>query len=87
MEVPFLFYVGFVAFIVAMLFVDLRFFHAQEHEPTIKESAAWVAVWVSLAIAFGVGILVLEGGNLAGQYFAGYLIEYSLSVDNMFVSS
>jgi tellurite resistance protein TerC len=85
MEVPFLFYVGFIAFIVAMLFVDLKFFHAEEHEPTIKESAAWVAVWISLALAFGVGILVLEGGNLAGQYFAGYLIEYSLSVDNMFV--
>jgi len=85
MEVPFWFYVGFIAFIVAMLFVDLKFFHAEEHEPTIKESAAWVAVWVALALAFGVGILVLEGGNLAGQYFAGYLIEYSLSVDNMFV--
>jgi tellurite resistance protein TerC len=85
MEVSFLFYVGFIAFIVAMLLVDLKFFHAKEHEPTIKESATWVAVWVSLALAFGVGILVLEGGNLAGQYFAGYLIEYSLSVDNMFV--
>jgi tellurite resistance protein TerC len=68
-----------------MLLVDLKFFHAEEHEPKIKESATWVAVWVTLAVAFGIGILVLEGTNLAGQYFAGYLIEYSLSVDNMFV--
>ena len=85
MEVSFLFYAGFIAFILAMLFVDLKFFHAKEHEPKLKESATWVAVWVSLAVAFGIGILVLEGSNLAGQYFAGYLIEYSLSVDNMFV--
>ena len=85
MEVSFLFYAGFIAFIVAMLFVDLKFFHAEEHEPKLKESATWVAVWVTLAVAFGIGILVLEGSNLAGQYFAGYLIEYSLSVDNMFV--
>ena len=85
MEVSFLFYAGFIAFIVAMLFIDLKFFHAEEHEPKIKESATWVAVWVTLAVAFGIGILVLEGTNLAGQYFAGYLIEYSLSVDNMFV--
>ncbi|HEY7875153.1 MAG TPA: TerC family protein [Actinomycetota bacterium] len=85
MEVSPLFYAGFIAFIVAMLLVDLKFFHAEEHEPKIKESATWVAVWVTLAVAFGIGILVLEGTNLAGQYFAGYLIEYSLSVDNMFV--
>jgi tellurite resistance protein TerC len=85
MEVSFLFYVAFIAFIVAMLFIDLKFFHAEEHEPKLKESATWVAVWVTLALAFGIGILVLEGSNLAGQYFAGYLIEYSLSVDNMFV--
>jgi tellurite resistance protein TerC len=85
MEVSPLFYAGFIAFIVAMLLVDLKFFHAEEHEPTIKESATWVAVWVSLAILFGIGILLTEGSSHAGQYFAGYLIEYSLSVDNMFV--
>jgi tellurite resistance protein TerC len=85
MEVSPLFYAGFIAFIVAMLLVDLKFFHAEEHEPSLKESATWVGVWVSLAVLFGIGILVTEGSSRAGQYFAGYLIEYSLSVDNMFV--
>lgn len=85
MHVPLVFYSGFIAFIVAMLLVDLKLFHAQEHEPSVRESATWVAVWVSLAILFGLGILLLKGHRPAGEYFAGYLIEYSLSVDNMFV--
>jgi tellurite resistance protein TerC len=83
--VPPLVYVGFIGFVIAMLLVDLKFFHAEEHEPTMKESVTWVAVWVSLAVAFGIGLWVLEGGTRGGEYFAGYLIEYSLSVDNMFV--
>jgi tellurite resistance protein TerC len=78
-------YAAFLAFVVAMLLVDLRLFHAHEHEPTVKESATWVGVWVVLAIIFGLGVLVLEGTRFAGEYFAGYVIEYSLSVDNMFV--
>jgi tellurite resistance protein TerC len=85
MHVPLVFYAGFIVFIIAMLLIDLKLFHAQEHEPSLKESAAWVGVWVALAVAFGLGILVLKGHRPAGEYFAGYLIEYSLSVDNMFV--
>jgi tellurite resistance protein TerC len=77
--------VGFIGFVIAMLLVDLKLFHAEEHEPSVRESATWVGIWVALAVAFGIGLLVLEGGELAGEYFAGYLIEYSLSVDNMFV--
>ena len=68
-----------------MLFVDLKLFHAEEHDPTMKESITWVAIWVSLAIVFGISLWALEGGRRGGEYFAGYLIEYSLSVDNMFV--
>lgn len=75
----------FVAFVGAMLLVDLLFFHAHEHDPTPKESGAWVAVWVSLAVLFGLGVFLWHGAHSAGEYFAGYLIEYSLSVDNMFV--
>lgn len=85
MEVAWYWYVGFIAFVVAMLVVDLRLFHAEEHEPTVKESGTWVAIWVGLALAFGVVVLLWEGATVAGEYFAGYLIEYSLSVDNMFV--
>jgi tellurite resistance protein TerC len=84
-EVPWLFYAGFIAFVIAMLLIDLRLFHAEEHEPTIRESATWVGIWVGLALLFGLGILVIEGSRFAQEYFAGYLIEYSLSVDNMFV--
>jgi tellurite resistance protein TerC len=84
-DVPWFFYAGFIAFVVAMLLVDLKLFHAHEHEPSIRESATWVAIWVGLALAFGVGVFLIQGGRIGGEYFAGYLIEYSLSVDNMFV--
>lgn len=80
-----LIYVAFIAFVLAMLLVDLKFFHAEEHEPTAKESGTWVVVWVALAIAFGIGVWVFSGGQRAAEFFTGYLIEYSLSVDNMFV--
>lgn len=81
-------YVGFVAFVLAMLLVDLKVFHTEAHAPSIKQSGAWVAVWVGLAVAFGISLSFgfLDGNpSKAADYFAGYLIEYSLSVDNMFV--
>lgn len=84
-EVSPLVYIGFIGFVVAMLLIDLKLFHAEEHEPTMRESVTWVAIWVSLAVAFGIGLWALEGATRGGEYFAGYLIEYSLSVDNMFV--
>jgi tellurite resistance protein TerC len=68
-----------------MLIVDLRFFHGEDHEPTAKEAGTWLAVWVAMGIAFGLFLLIWKGSNEGGKYFAGYLIEYSLSVDNMFV--
>jgi tellurite resistance protein TerC len=83
--VPWYIYVGFIAFVIAMLLVDLKLFHADSHDPTPKESGTWVAIWVSLALLFGGVVWVWKGGTAAGEYFAGYLIEYSLSVDNMFV--
>ena len=85
MAVPWYAYAAFIAFVVAMLLVDLRLFHAEEHAPSARESATWIAVWVGLALAFGVGVFLIQGPRLGGEYFAGYLIEYSLSVDNMFV--
>ena len=79
-------YAAFTAFVIAMLFVDLRLFHTEpEDEPSVKQSATWVGIWVGLALAFGVVVAIWKGGSTAGEYFAGYLIEYSLSVDNMFV--
>lgn len=82
---PWYLYAGFVAFVLAMLLVDLKLFHAREHAPTLREAGAWVGVWVALGLGFGLIVLAWRGPALAAQYFAGYLIEYSLSVDNMFV--
>ena len=83
--VPWYLYVGFIAFVIAMLLIDLRFFHAEEHEPTPRESATWVGIWVTLALAFGVVVFFWKGTDTGIEYFTGYLLEYSLSVDNMFV--
>lgn len=83
--VPWYLYAGFIAFVLAMLLVDLKLFHRDEREPTPKESGTWVAIWVALAIVFGVIVFFWRGPQVAGEFFAGYLIEYSLSVDNMFV--
>ncbi|MGH2752825.1 MAG: TerC family protein [Actinomycetota bacterium] len=82
---PWYLYADFIAFVLAMLLVDLKLFHAEEHEPTTRESATWVAIWVSLAVIFGIVVAFWKDGGTSAEYFAGYLIEYSLSVDNMFV--
>ncbi|MBP2336850.1 tellurite resistance protein TerC [Saccharothrix coeruleofusca] len=55
------------------------------HEPTIRESAAWSAFYIGLALLFGVGIGLVNGWGFGGEYFAGYLTEKALSVDNLFV--
>ena len=83
--VPWYLYAGFIAFVIVMLLVDLKLFHTEEHDPTPRESGMWVGIWVGLALAFGVVVWGWKGGTRAAEYFAGYLIEYSLSVDNMFV--
>jgi tellurite resistance protein TerC len=78
-------YVAFIAFVIGMLLIDLKLFHAEEHEPSFRESATWVCVWVALALVFGAIVFFWRGSTPSAEYFAGYLIEYSLSVDNMFV--
>ncbi|MEV4173541.1 TerC family protein [Nonomuraea sp. NPDC049709] len=55
------------------------------HEPSFKECVGWVSFYVSLAVAFGVGLLVFSGPAHGGEFFAGWITEYSLSVDNLFV--
>ncbi|MEW2619731.1 TerC family protein [Streptomyces sp. NPDC048106] len=55
------------------------------HEVSIKEAGVWTGIWIVLAGLFGVGLLVLGGGRPAGEFFAGYITEKSLSVDNLFV--
>jgi tellurite resistance protein TerC len=76
---------AFVAFIVAMLAFDLFVLHREAHEVSFKEAGIWSAVWVALGLAFGGLVWAWQGAELAGQYYAGYLIEKSLSIDNVFV--
>jgi tellurite resistance protein TerC len=71
--------------LVAVLLVDLLIIGRRPHEPTTRESALWVSLYVGLALVFGVGVWVFSGGEFAGQFYAGWLTEYSLSVDNLFV--
>ena len=76
---------GFAAFIVGGLALDLGVFHRKAHVVGAREALSWTVVWVTLAIIFGLGVFVARGGQTAVEYFTGYVIEYSLSVDNVFV--
>jgi tellurite resistance protein TerC len=78
-------WVGFNAFVLAMLAVDLLVFHKEAHEVRVREAATWSLVWVALALLFGVGVYQFMGREAGLEYFAGYLIEKALSVDNIFV--
>ena len=73
------------ALIVAMLLLDLLVFHRDAHEVTMREAAISSSMWIALGLAFGLVIWAVGDGVDAGQYYAGYLIEKSLSVDNIFV--
>ena len=73
-----------LAVIAAMLAVDLLA-HRREHVISLREAATWSAVWVSLGVAFGGVIWWAFGAQAGGEYFAGFLIEKSLAVDNIFV--
>lgn len=72
--------------VIIGLFVFDFFAHVRvPHEPTFKESATWSAVYIGLAVVFGFVVWGLWGGEFAGEYFAGYVTEKALSVDNLFV--
>jgi len=74
-----------VAFITMLLMVDLLVFHRKAHAASTKEAAIESAVWISIGLAFGLVFLASHGSAAAGEYYAGFLIEKSLSVDNVFV--
>jgi TerC family integral membrane protein len=71
--------------LVALLLVDLIIIGRRPHEPSMKESSLWVTFYVALAVAFGIWIYSFHGAQYGGEFFAGWLTEYSLSVDNLFV--
>ncbi|NQU97182.1 MAG: TerC family protein [Chloroflexi bacterium] len=70
---------------VAMLVIDLRVFHRKAHTVSIREAAIWSAVWISLALLFSVGIYVWMGSDSGTEFLTAYVIEKSLSIDNIFV--
>jgi tellurite resistance protein TerC len=84
-DVPAWAWVALIGAITAMLIVDLLLVHRTAHVISIKEAAIESAVWISLGLAFGLVLLVWQGGQAGGEYYAGFLIEKSLSIDNVFV--
>ncbi len=78
-------WIGFNAFVLIMLCIDLGVFHRKAHIVSMKEALSWTAAWISLALVFNMGIWHYLGQQKALEFFTGYVIEYSLSVDNMFV--
>ncbi len=78
-------WIGFNVFVLAMLALDLGVFHKKCHVVTFKESMAWTVVWIGLALIFNLWIWQHFGSQKALEFFTGYVIEKSLSVDNVFV--
>lgn len=78
-------WVGFNAFVLLMLALDLGVFHRKSHEVKFKEAITWSAVWIALALIFNVGVWHYFGEVKAIEFLTGYLVEKSLSVDNIFV--
>jgi tellurite resistance protein TerC len=71
--------------VLAVISLDFIICARNPHEPSLREATLWVAFYVGLAMAFGVGLSVAVSGRIGGEFFAGWLTEYSLSVDNLFV--
>jgi len=78
-------WIGFNLFVLAMLAIDLGVFHRKSHTVGFKEALGWTAAWIALALAFNLGVWHFAGGAKALEFFTGYVIEYSLSADNVFV--
>ncbi|HEX2751251.1 MAG TPA: TerC family protein [Verrucomicrobiales bacterium] len=79
------FWAGFGVFILVMLALDLGVFHRKSHSVSFREAFTWTGVWVTLACAFGSWLWLKEGSATGVEFFTGYLIELSLSADNVFV--
>jgi tellurite resistance protein TerC len=84
-QVTIWFWVVFNLFILGMLALDLGVFHRKAHEVSFREAGIWTGVWVTLAFAFAAGLYLLAGPEPALAFATGYLIEETLSVDNIFV--
>ena len=74
-----------VVVMVAILAIDVFIIGRRPHEPSMKEAGLFIGVFVALAVAFGFGVWAVSGPRYAGEFFAGWLTEYSLSIDNLFI--
>lgn len=74
-----------IGLILVLLVADIVLVHKEEHEISFKEAAIESAVWISIGLSFGIAMWVWHGSAAAGEYYSGYLIEKSLSIDNVFV--
>lgn len=78
-------WVGFNLLVLIFLAIDLFVFHKEAHKVSVREAGTWTVIWIALALAFNVVLYFWRGQEAALQYLTGYLIEKSLSVDNLFV--
>ena len=78
-------WIGFNAFVLVMLALDLGVFHRKSHVVSFREAIGWTITWITLAMVFNFGIWHYAGSQKALEFFTGYVIEKSLSVDNVFV--
>ena len=78
-------WIAFGAVVSGMLVLDLAVFHRKPHAMSLREALAWSVAWVSLAALFGAAVYAQRGSEKALEFVAGYIIEWSLSVDNLFV--
>lgn len=85
LDVSWTWWVGLLGLIMVLLLVDLLVVHREGHEVYTREAAIESVVWISIGLAFGLVVWWGFGGSAAGEYYSGYLIEKSLSVDNVFV--
>ncbi|MDI3195170.1 TerC family protein [Pseudarthrobacter sp. AL07] len=85
MDVPPLVWTLTIAGIVGLLAFDFFFHVRKAHTPKLKESAIWSSIYVGIALLFGLGVLLFGGTTMGTEYFAGYVTEKALSVDNLFV--
>lgn len=85
MDTTFWFWISFAVIITVMLALDLGVFHRHSHRVSVREATIWSVVWISLALAYNYAIYYFYGSDKALEFLAGYLLEKSLSVDNIFV--
>src|SRR3954447_12978921 len=78
-------WLAFIALISVLLIGDLVIFHSDAHEPTFKQAAVESAIWITIGVSFTAVVFWWHGGQAAQEYISGYLIEKSLSIDNVFV--